>query len=433
MAWSDIDFDMIKRGSITGGPSQVSFAEYLQGFADACNEKIVMLQAPNGAQLEPIEFDEFTAGQIGYVSKEFRDNYRLLLRSYSLLFRHRIREPRFWANRWFKKEVLTDIENWEDYQIVEDDIIELLGEQTLYGETDEIWDLIKTPEAYPFWKLYTADILHGLHRLYSELTLIYSSTFEAKSSSNTSGRYMDTWIARFLGSYYGRGSHSIQVGSDGNDPEGPDGGDQYNQADDEAYGEYLADNELTTTRPYWANSHVFVETSNSFSGGIRYLPVLGFTATYFAKYRTQDGFSVLSTYTDKDGNFIDVAMYPLGKLEYNYGQDYVQEGYSAAPPLTTYGAVEDDLPKIDPYVDSFKYVSLEPYTTGVEYIDPALGKVKEYRYFTGATAPKVGPNQTPPLKNGSNTSYLDRQLFGIKLNGACFVDINSTDLDWYVE
>ncbi len=168
MAWSDIDFDMIKSGSITGGPSEVSFAEYFQGFADACNEKIRMLQASNGAQLEPIEFDEFTAGQIGYVSKEFRDNYRLLLRSYSLLFQQPLdtsKEPRYWANKWYKKEVLTDTENWEDYQIVEDDIKELLGEQTLYGETDEIWDLIKTPEDYPFWKLYTADILHGLHKL----------------------------------------------------------------------------------------------------------------------------------------------------------------------------------------------------------------------------------------------------------------------------
>ena len=43
MAWTDIDFSLIKKGMITKGSASVSFSDYLNEFSTALDERLNML------------------------------------------------------------------------------------------------------------------------------------------------------------------------------------------------------------------------------------------------------------------------------------------------------------------------------------------------------------------------------------------------------
>jgi hypothetical protein len=145
MAWSDIDFDIIVPGMITRGPSQISWADYLNTFTQALRERIKMRQGGT----TPVD-DLFTQFQI-----TSREDIRDLIGAYGNLWS---------GSTYYSIEVMTDPLNASNYELTNQDLIDEIGQ--------EVFDIIDNPFIYSFYEIYRADVFQALYTIY-ELTAIY--------------------------------------------------------------------------------------------------------------------------------------------------------------------------------------------------------------------------------------------------------------------
>jgi len=152
MSWDEIDFDLIVPGMITRGPAEVSFAEYLQQFATAGDERQNLI-----GENPTITGLTFTAGEIR--NTIFWDKYRALISQYRAIMFGFDSGRR--GSIYYEREVLTDTTNFSQYAI---DFQVLLG--------NDLFNKISNPNSFSNTELFTAEVLNGLYTIYQNTEII---------------------------------------------------------------------------------------------------------------------------------------------------------------------------------------------------------------------------------------------------------------------
>ena len=151
MAWSDINFDDLVTGAITG-PATRSFTVYLNEFAKALDERLNMLIVRPKNDVVNLPNIEFTQYEIR--NDQFYDKYHELLSGYFDMWNNYV---------WYKQSALSNIIDSVDHLYEEEDIRLLIG--------TDVYDMLENPAAYPRHKIWSAGVLNGLYLLYETLNL----------------------------------------------------------------------------------------------------------------------------------------------------------------------------------------------------------------------------------------------------------------------
>ena len=157
MGWDEIDFETVLiQGMITGGPERedtVSFADYLNIFSRALDEKMNMLITSSVNTQPTLPNIEFTPGNIR--NTDFWDNYSDLINQYWLLWDD---------NKWYSEDIKSDRANFKDYELDDQYIIDLI--------TQEVFNIISDVPNQPRYKLFRADVLAGIYTIYKEMRIV---------------------------------------------------------------------------------------------------------------------------------------------------------------------------------------------------------------------------------------------------------------------
>lgn len=151
MGWDDIDFDRIKTGMITRGPSEISWTNYLNTFHKALIERQIFRDGGSEPPSEYIPpFEQFQILDIQEIKNLIAGYYTL------------------WNSRtYYTFDVMSDPINFANYEITEQDLIDEI--------TQEVFDILKDLSSLPFYKVYRADVFHALYTIY-EFTRYYRSS-----------------------------------------------------------------------------------------------------------------------------------------------------------------------------------------------------------------------------------------------------------------
>jgi len=153
MSWDDIDFEILKPGMITRGPATVSFAEYLQQFATAGDERQNLI-----GENPTISGLIFSANEIR--NNIFWDKYRALITQYrTIMFGLHSGSRR--SATYYERGVLIDTTHFEQYAI---DFEVLLGE--------DLFNKINNNSQFSNTELFTAEVLNGLYTIYQNTEIL---------------------------------------------------------------------------------------------------------------------------------------------------------------------------------------------------------------------------------------------------------------------
>jgi|13_taG_2_1085334.scaffolds.fasta_scaffold29408_2 hypothetical protein len=372
MAWSDIDFNIIKKGMITKGPASVSFGDYLNQFLKAAQERVKVLTGSIKEDLDLPGIDDWQAGYIRQKSntnsnnkKEFPAQFRALIELYSYLWN---------LKTYYYRDVLDDLENYQDY-IVEDHALEVaIGE--------EAWDIFLNYESLSFEKIFKASILHAFYTIY-ELTEVVEG-----SLLNTAEDPLESKITQIQGFGYrwygaqGRGDSIAEAKE---------------EIDDNAF--YQAEAQVTG----YSNRHSIQEFSS------------GFVTIDFKGELGNFAYGILQK--DLNDDVIESDIYIVGELRVN--QKVGSEDFGVLGPY------DDDYPLL--------LFNQEPISIQVEpttIISGATGTINQYIYRNNsAIGPEILPFELGSPPDGKNYVQANRIEHTSKRG---FINLNLPDLEYYI-
>ncbi len=164
MAWSDINFDNIITGAITG-PAIDSFSLYLNEFSGALDERLNMLRSYQKGQSITLPNIQFTEKEIR--NADFWERYRQLLEGFFEIWE---------SAEWYESQIINDIVNSENY---------LIDETSLRSHiSSEVFDILQDPYAFPVCRIWSADVLNGMYLLYQFLTIVLRSKTVSSNLDN---------------------------------------------------------------------------------------------------------------------------------------------------------------------------------------------------------------------------------------------------------
>ena len=111
MAWADIDFNLLVPGMITGGAAEASFADYMQEFKVALDERLYCKEGTLSG------IDDFIVGEIRN-SGEWLSKFHELIEGYKTLW---------YGETWYTEGIMTDPMNPSSYEITDLDLENELG------------------------------------------------------------------------------------------------------------------------------------------------------------------------------------------------------------------------------------------------------------------------------------------------------------------
>lgn len=167
MAWTDIDFNLIIPGMITRGPASVSFADYLNEFSTALDERWNIVEETFNSA--PTLFDiEFIQGEIRRPGdNDFWDKLRQLIGGYRDL----------WFDfNYYETGVLTDVLNAPDYLISDAELETAIGA--------EAFDILVNFATLSNQEIFKASIFQAFFIIYQQTEIIAKSTIIDTSSSD---------------------------------------------------------------------------------------------------------------------------------------------------------------------------------------------------------------------------------------------------------
>ena len=392
MSWDDIDFALIVPGMITKGPAQASFADYLNQFSRALDERLNMLiETPDGSYpvLPNIEFEE---GEIRTgTDADFWVKLKSMITGYYSLWS---------AYDWHSVELMTDPVNHADYLLEDSDLIAVI--------TQETFDIIKDVNNSFVLEYFSAAVLNALYEIYklTQYTRVRSSTIRNEGEDVS-------W-----------GSSSINFlenkGVAGGDSDPTDDHLSFGAANGQAYGLYGTDYAAAESN---RGSRVVEITT----GARRNVNGAGDDEWSMGYSQAANGLSLHSRYRDLNDVLLDMEINVYVAVVRN--AKFVQQDFGVAVP---YGVYDSNFPQVkfnDPSVDA-NATSLfldtnhqQPFGTvntwagnGGTYNNPALLKQVS-----------VSNANTP-----EGEQYLDTQFFDVALNNRIATNINNPGLEFFI-
>ena len=150
MAWTDIDFNLLIPGMITRGPASVSFADYMQEFKTALDERLYCKEGTLSG------IDDFVVGEIRN-SGEWLSKFHALIEGYKTLW---------YGETWYTEGIMTDPTDPSSYEITDLDLETELGA--------EAWEILNDHATMPLMDIFKASIFNGFYTIYQK-TFIYQS------------------------------------------------------------------------------------------------------------------------------------------------------------------------------------------------------------------------------------------------------------------
>ncbi|MGB2265091.1 MAG: hypothetical protein ACPH3C_07880, partial [Glaciecola sp.] len=167
MAWDDIDFNLIVPGMITAGPAAVSFADYLNEFSIALDERWNIVDQTTNTP--PTLFDiQFEKGEIRKPgANDFWVKLRDLIEGYNQLWFDHV---------YYEEGVLTDVLNDPDYIISDSDLEVAIG--------SEAYDILVNYEDLSNQDIFKASIFQAFYIIYQKTQFVKKTSF-ISSNDNT--------------------------------------------------------------------------------------------------------------------------------------------------------------------------------------------------------------------------------------------------------
>jgi hypothetical protein len=192
MGWDDINFDIIVPRMITLGPAEVSFADYLNVFSKALDEKLSVIMSYPKEGTPNLPNIEFEQGEIR--DDVFWGKYRDLLSEYWSIYTDNI---------WYKEEALDNRDDPSSFIVDDQDIIDLIGQ--------DAFDAFSQVNTLPAYKIFTSDVLNGIYLMYEFLIYKKSVIVPLTSVSDQRANTPSTFgTGQSVYSFFGRGEGSSE-------------------------------------------------------------------------------------------------------------------------------------------------------------------------------------------------------------------------------
>ena len=368
MAWVDIDFNLMIPGMITQGDNLVSFADYLNEFSTALDERSNMVQRGTPTLLN-ITFEK------GEISNEiFEEKIRDLIGGYSDLW---------FDYTYYSSGVLTNPADPATYEITAADLELAVGA--------EAWDILQNYPTMTIGQMYKASIFQAFYTIYENTGVVRQNS---TSADDTPLQNVPT----------------IEVSSRS---------DMYRMAqNDGAVGESYST--LLSNTPW-----VLYNTAQNFDiATISYRAKRRLAAgdyvwriSEFSLNRSQDGLYIKLLSKDLLGNVLNMDFSQAVLLDENC----IEYNYPLNP--SSYLKYEASLPLVKP-TDSNELINYARFSRTQE-VD---GTSDKYQY-QGINPHTPQALQDESL---DQNAYTERQGLDMEFNDEHFIDINNSALEFYI-
>lgn len=369
MAWADIDFNLIIPGMITQGDNLVSFADYLNEFSTALDERSNMVQRGTPTLLN-ITFEK------GEISNDiFEEKIRDLISGYSDLW---------FDYTYYSSGVLTDPADPATYEIIDADLELAVGA--------EAWDILQNYPTMTIGQMYKASIFQAFYTIYENTGVVRQNS---TSADDTPLQNVPT----------------IEVSSRS---------DMYRMIEnDGAVGESYSTLLSNTPWALYNTAQNFDITTIGYRARRRKFGASDYVwrISEFSINRSQDGIYIKLLSKDLLGNVLNMDFTQAVLLDDNYKE------YNYPPAAPSYLKYEASLPLVKTGDPS----ELINYSR-ISRTQEADGTSDKYQYQgINPHTPQALQDETL-----DPSEYAERQELDMEFNDEHFIDINNSSLEFYI-
>jgi|14BtaG_2_1085337.scaffolds.fasta_scaffold16840_2 hypothetical protein len=433
LKWEDINFNLIKKGMITGGgqfgdqQTSVSFAEYLNVFLETAKHRYLVLDGSIPLNLTLVNFERGFIRNTDLLRPDsdapyvpFQDQYKLLV---NMVCRPLVDDV------FYSPEILIDPVNYEDYELPKlsftvDAVQAFADFLGISIETAEVLRKAALNSALAHYEVFTADVLHALYKIFTVYTIkkrSYSSNWTRAGRRWTNAPIEPDTLTRDVSkTWVGNWGKGVTT--------------TINEANTEAYNryseDYRQDDYINATYPRFNSAYQ-----------LAYRRVTKRESTDGRKnvsYGSTEGHTLVWSFKNSEDEFVDVQFSMYGVLNSNYRFVYSSirseenNQYNEIDLGATYSAfpkVKDRLFFAEPGDDESINVNIENFKSSTQFDDD--GAFVSYSFSGGY----------PVNKMPKNTRYQDEGLpfptyeedFWITSPGFVFADANSEGFDYYAD